>query len=159
VAFLDGWLEPLIVTLDQQPDVALAAPVLLDDDHAVQEAGYFLFDDGQTRPDRRPLGADEVRDVVYSSAACWLLRRDDLLAAGGFDPDYHPAYYEDVDVALRLGAGGRRSVVVGASRVIHLLHGGTPDGRPPDVTRQREVLLDHWPSIRADFPAIPVDLM
>jgi hypothetical protein len=49
--------------------------------------------------------------------------------------------------------------VVGASQVVHLLHQGTPAGTPGDVSRQRRLLLERWPSIPATFPPIPPDLV
>jgi GT2 family glycosyltransferase len=155
--FAPGWLDPLLAAL-ADPTVAIAAPVLLNSDHSLQEAGYRLFADGQTRPDLRPLAPGEVRDTDYASAACWVVRRKELIALGGFDPAFHPAYYEDVDVALRVRAAGNRCVVVGSSQLTHLLHGGTPAGGPPDVTPQRRLLLDRWPSIAADYPPLPPEL-
>jgi GT2 family glycosyltransferase len=35
-----------------------------------------------------------------------MIRRDAFDAVGGFDEQFHPAWYEDVDFCLRLKAGG-----------------------------------------------------
>jgi GT2 family glycosyltransferase len=46
--------------------------------------------------------------IVQPAAAALALRREALEAVGGFDPAFHPAWFEDVDLAARLAAAGRR---------------------------------------------------
>ena len=112
-----GWLEPLVAALDDER-VGVAAPVLIDPDGSLQEAGQLLYDDGGTAAIGGPevLSGDETqafsRDVDYASAACWLVRRDEHLQRGGFDLRYHPAFFEDVDYALRVEHGGQVSRLV-----------------------------------------------
>ena len=116
-----GWLEPLVAALDD-PAVGIAAPVLLNPDGSFQEAGQTLNRKGGTAPiTERP--STPVTEVTYASAACWALRRAEYEQLGGFDPRYHPAYFEDVDLALRYARRELRSVVVAASEVVH--HAGT----------------------------------
>jgi GT2 family glycosyltransferase len=66
---------------------------------------------------------------------------------GGFDPAYHPAYFEDVDLALRARAHGWRVVVHPGVTVVHHRGTGTP-GRAAPASAQREILLRRWPEIR-----------
>ena len=47
-----------------------------------------------------------VRQVDYVSACSLLVRRRAWEQVGGFDIDYHPAYYEDVDLCLALRESG-----------------------------------------------------
>jgi GT2 family glycosyltransferase len=148
-----GWLDPLVeVVRADGPRPVIAAPVLLDPDGTVQEAGQRLHRSGATSPvGQRP---SEPADVDYASAACWVMTRDDHELVGGFDPRYHPAYFEDVDLAIRARALGGRCVVVPAVEVVHDRGRGTPDVAGP-ASEQRDLLLDRHPWIRWQQPAQP----
>ena len=74
------------------------------------------------------------------------MMRDEHERLGGFDPAYHPAYYEDVDVALRARRLGGSTVVCPGSTVVHHRGSGTPDAAPL-THRQRAHLLASWPEI------------
>ncbi len=143
-----GWLEPLVAALTE-PHVAIAVPVLVDPDGAVQEAGQRLLADGATTPILDV--PDQLATVDYASAACWVMTARMHERLGGFDPLYHPAYFEDVDLALRARSMGFRCVVEPSVRVIHLGGQGTPDRAEP-ASAQRDVLLDQWPDIRWHHP-------
>ena len=148
VTFEPGWIEPLLSELGRRSSIV--APVLLDPDDAVQEAGQVLHADGSTAPVRRRPDAATV--VHYASAACWLTTRDEHERLGGFDPAYHPAYYEDVDLALRARSLGGALVVCPDSSVVHHRGSGTPDAAP-STDRQRATLLTSWPEIAWRQPA------
>ncbi len=147
----DGWLPPLLAALDD-PVVAVAAPVLLDPDGTLQEAGQVIYDDGCTAAIGGPelftgdLGQAFDRDVDYASAACWLVRRDEHVARGGFDPRYHPAFFEDSDYGLRVELGGQRTRLVADVPVVHL-RGGGGAGRDLEMSgRSLEVFRSIWQS-------------
>lgn len=142
-----GWLAPLVDALDD-PDVAISAPVLVDRDGTVQEAGQRLDATGATSPIRVAPSSSTgpVTTVDYASAACWVVHRSTHERLGGFDPMYHPAYFEDVDLALRARADGRRCVVVHDVRVVHHGGGGVP-GEAAPASAQRELLRSRWPEI------------
>jgi GT2 family glycosyltransferase len=129
-----GWVGPLLDAVGDR-SVGIAAPVLLDPDGSVQEAGQSIDKRAITRP-LRTVPAGDVVDVAYSSAACWMVRREVHRQVGGFDPAYHPAYFEDVDMAFRVHAAGLRTVVVPASRVTHHLGGSTRRRQPPALAQQ-----------------------
>ncbi|NVN10178.1 glycosyltransferase [Nguyenibacter vanlangensis] len=85
----------------------------------------------------------------YISAAGLMVSRDHILAAGGFNPTFRPAYYEDADLCLRLKARGMRTVVVPAARVTHIgnatsigVFGTERLGRIGDTNRER--LMSRW---------------
>jgi len=61
------------------------------------------------------------RDVEYISGACLLIERVLFDELGGFDPLFHPAYYEDVDLCFRVRARGLRVVYEPAARIVHLM--------------------------------------
>lgn len=154
-----GWLEPLIAALDD-PVVGIAAPVFLNDDGSLQEAGQLIFADTFTAPivdgvvpgDRTNVFS---RDVDYASAACWLVRRADHLALGGFDRHYHPAYFEDSDYALRMEAIGKRTRLVADVPVVHRrgLGTGRRDATLGQNTHAR--FKRHWATHLTDRPARP----
>ncbi|NNE10922.1 MAG: glycosyltransferase family 2 protein [Ilumatobacter sp.] len=138
-----GWLAPLVDALDE-PGVSIAAPLLVDPDGALQEAGQRLDSTASTSPIRD--APSERATVDYASAACWVLRRSTHERLGGFDPLYHPAYFEDVDLALRTRRSGDRCVVVPEVRVMHHGGAGVP-GLAAPASAQREVLRRQWPEI------------
>jgi len=58
-------------------------------------------------PTRGPLVEPvEGTPVAQPAAAALALRRAAFEAVGGFDPEFHPAWFEDVDLARRLAARG-----------------------------------------------------
>lgn len=147
IMFVTGWIEPLIDCITSGV-ASIAAPVLLNDDGSIQEAGQVVRRDASTAPNPHPPGPGEVVRCDYASAACWVMGRDEHERVGGFDPGYHPAYYEDVDLALRAAQLGGTSVVHGSSRVTHLRGSSTADTGLADIRPQRAALLTRWPMIR-----------
>jgi O-antigen biosynthesis protein len=149
-----GWLEPLVEVLDTDPTVGIAAAVLLDPDGSIQECGQMLYADGTTAPRRVPPTGTDPIEVDHASAACWLMRTVDVSALGGFDEAFHPAYFEDVDLALRVRRDGRRVVVHPLSRVVHHTGTGTPDP-PLPAFAQLDTLRRRWPDLATTQPRPP----
>lgn len=58
--------------------------------------------------------------VEQPAAACWLVRSQAYLKLGGFDEEFYPAWFEDVDFCKRLGAAGYHAVVNPQALVPHL---------------------------------------
>jgi GT2 family glycosyltransferase len=156
VMFEPGWIAPLLDAL-REPTVSISAPVLLNPDRSIQEAGQRLWSDGTTSPIVDAPASGEISRPDYASAACWLMRRDEYRRLGGFDPAYFPAYYEDVDFALRALSLGGSTAVVGDSQVVHRRGSSTADDRVPDTTLQRQLLLDRWPDIATTRPTQPIE--
>ncbi len=138
VTLSDGWLERLLQVFYDDPTVWLVAPTLLNDDGSIQECGQVIYADGTTRPSRRRPEVLEPFDVDYASAACWLVRSERFRELGGFDEAFHPAYFEDVDFALRIQQAGGRCVVDPRVDITHHAGSGTPD-RPSPAHAQREI--------------------
>ena len=63
--------------------------------------------------------AEQPIAVEQPAAACWLLSRAAWQAAGGFDERFFPAWFEDVDLALRLHRMGIRTLLIPEARFIH----------------------------------------
>ncbi|MAT07125.1 MAG: hypothetical protein CL424_18990 [Acidimicrobiaceae bacterium] len=144
----DGWLEPLVSSVDA--GASIAAPMLVHPGGRVQEVGARLDAGGGTHPWLDPAAVASGAAVPdYASAACWVMARDEHERLGGFDAGYFPAFYEDVDLALRAGASGGRIEIVSDVAVTH--HRGSGSRRsngPPDTSDQRDRLLATHPSIR-----------
>ena len=146
---VEGWLEPLAGALETDDAIAIAAPPLLTPDGELEEAGATVDDAGVTvgvGGPRSSVSYDEAmtdRDITYASAACWLVRRSAFEAVGGFDPRYAPAYYEDVDLALRLREAGLRSHLVTQCPVVHH-HSGPDSSRAAIAERSRGLFVERW---------------
>jgi GT2 family glycosyltransferase len=65
------------------------------------------------------------RDVDYCSGACVLVERRAFDKLGGFDARFAPAYYEDVDLCMRLHQSGLRIVYCPEAVVVHHLSATT----------------------------------
>jgi GT2 family glycosyltransferase len=64
--------------------------------------------------------------VEQPAAAALALRREALAAVGGFDAGFHPAWFEDVDLALRLKQAGQSVLYWPAARFRHRLGSTLP---------------------------------
>ena len=155
----EGWLNPLLDALDD-PAVAIAAPVLLDNDGFIEEAGQVVFSDGGTLA----MGGShwsggresycEVmfdRDVDYASAACWVVRRSVFEEFGGFSTDYYPAYFEDTDFAQCVQQDGYVTRIVAARPVVHHHEGASAD-RLTMATNSRRTFEDKWATVLTTKP-------
>jgi hypothetical protein len=111
-----GALEALLDGLAAHPEAAGLAPQLVGPDGRPQHRwqlrrlpgvatllaqAAFLPAGGGTREEPA-----EGAAVEQPAAAALLLRRSALEAAGGLDAGFHPAWFEDVDLARRLAAAG-----------------------------------------------------
>jgi GT2 family glycosyltransferase len=120
-----GWLSALVDVAEQQPRVGAVGSCVLFPDGTVQEAGAIVWRDGSAMSLGRGLRPNSprvsfVRQVDYCSACSLLVPREAWRTAGGFCPDYFPAYYEDVDFCLTLRTLGYRVLYAPHSRVTHV---------------------------------------
>jgi len=155
----EGWLNPLIATLDD-PAVAIAAPVLLNNDGFVEEAGQVVFSDGGTLamggsywPGGRERYGEVMfdRDVDYASGACWVMRRSTFNELGGFSTDYYPAYFEDTDFAQRVQQAGYVTRLVTVRPVVHHHEGASAD-RLAMATNSRRTFEAKWAAVLTSKP-------
>ncbi len=100
----------------------------------LQEAGGIIWRDGWTvgyLRDQSPTvpEANFVRDVDFASGVFLLARTSVLRDLRGFDTAFAPAYYEDVDLCVRMREAGYRIVYDPAVVVHHLEYGSSDQGR------------------------------
>jgi len=153
-----GWDLPLLDMLERD-GVGVVVPALLGSDGTLQAAGGLAGPDGSVVNVGE--GADPAdpayrftRATDYGAAACMLVRRDLFLRFGGFDRAYDPAYFEDVDLCLRLAGEGLRTTVVPEVLVRH--EGFGSGGREAAIRlfeRNRPVFVERWERVLArDHP-------
>ena len=120
-----GWLNQLLSVLNNEFCAGAVGPKFLYPDGKLQEAGAYIRSDGwalqlgkggMTLP---PGYVDTAQIVDYCSAACLLMKKNDFLNLGGFDPIFDPAYFEDADLALRLRSLGLLTYYCGQAVVYH----------------------------------------
>ena len=136
-------LPPMSSYLEDHPDVAILAPKLLESDGSLQPScrafpgyGTALFNRnslltrlfGRNRFSRRYLMTDfthdEVADVDWASAACWLVPRLAMEKIGPLDEGYFWTI-EDVDYCQRAIRAGMRVVYYPEVEVTHHIGGSS----------------------------------
>jgi GT2 family glycosyltransferase len=138
-AFVErGVVEGLLSELSDE-SVGLVGPVYRFPDDSCQEIGRSVCLDGHTYS---PISTGFMWDILgkvdvdHISAACIVVRRSDMLRIGGFDPEFEVAYFEDVDLCLRLKALGKTTRIVTSIIVRHIC-GATTNSPEAVVERGR----------------------
>ena len=103
-------------------------------------------------PGRAPgaVAGGGVVPILYATGGAAAYRRERFLELGGFDPIYHPFYWEDADLGWRAWRRGWTNVQVPASEVEH--RGGETIGmrfesRRVKETYERNRLLFMWSNV------------
>jgi GT2 family glycosyltransferase len=125
-----GWLEPLVGTLDADPDAGIVGARLLFADGTIQHAGVALIRTNDGGWDhmggihlayRRPAdhqGVQNAQCMQIVTGACLLIRPEVFRAVNGFDERYWNGN-EDVDLCLKVRELGWDVVYRGESVVYH----------------------------------------
>ena len=137
VVVCPGWLDELIAEMERDPRNAIVGPRVLDHEFNILEAGALIFQEAhamhcgrRSRPDVPRFAYS--REVDYVSGCALLIRTEVWDRLSGLDEQYKPAYYDDVDLCLRVHALGLRVRYAPLSCVIHFE--GTSMGK--DVSNQ-----------------------
>ena len=147
----EGLLELLVEALGQEGTGA-AGPTFLFLDDTLQELGGSINVDGFSLSpiaNRSFNAVPDISSVDYISAACLVMRRENFLCLGGFDPIYDPAYCEDADLALRLLSSGKRTNLVKNALAWHIKNGtsSSPNIRGSiqgAIRRNAETFRSRW---------------
>lgn len=128
----EGWLQPLVETLDKHRDCVACQPKIIADkrrthfEHAGAAGGFI---DKYGYPLCRGRMIDIVEEdhgqydtdieIFWATGACMMIRRQAYLEAGGLDSRFF-AHQEEIDLCWRLKARGHSIRYVGRSTVYHL---------------------------------------
>lgn len=147
-----GTLGPLVEAL-QDETVHAAAPRVLEAGEEARPVSRrrLAVEDGRLtlHGPEGALPADEARlvPIPFAPSCAFLVRREEFLAAGGFDPLLAPFGFEDVDFGVTAWRRGRRVVEVPAAVVEHHA-GATLGSHVPEALRraahERNRLLVQW---------------
>ena len=122
---VQGWLDTLLSVLNTEYRAGAVGPKIVHPNGELLEAGCVVRPDGWGVQIGKagtglPLSfIDDTRVTDYCSGACLLMRRKVFLDLGGFDPIFDPAYFEDVDLAIRLRSIGLFTYYCGNVTVCH----------------------------------------
>ena len=148
-----GWLEALIDRFLVTPRAGAVGCRLVYPDGLLQEAGGIVFSDGNAwnygnREDPNDTRFTFARPVDFCSAAALMVRREAWDDAGGFDPHFAPAYYEDTDLCFRIRELGAEVWYEPRATVIHKEGGSHGTDLEVGVKRHqvlnRERFADRW---------------
>ncbi|HYV52803.1 MAG TPA: glycoside hydrolase family 99-like domain-containing protein, partial [Candidatus Eisenbacteria bacterium] len=150
-----GWLQTLLETYHNSDRVGAVGPKILYPNGRLQEAGAIIQHDGTTQligcgDDPSLPRYNYCREVDYCSAVCLLIKTSIFRELGGFDESYAPAYYEDVDLCLKLRSRNLRVMYNSKATVIHHLS-ATANQLSMEFKLQlsaqnRQKLLERWQS-------------
>ncbi len=118
------WLDELVSSFDIFEGVGLAGSKLVYPDGRLQEAGGIVWKSGNPWNYGRCENTFDprysyTRDVDYVSGAAVMLPIALWREVGGFSDEFAPAYFEDTDLAFKVRAAGRRTILVAPSVVYH----------------------------------------
>jgi GT2 family glycosyltransferase len=129
-----GWLKALVETMSLAPDIAACASRMLIAsapdriDSAGDRMGLFASAVGHGEPDGPRFTV--AREVLTASAGAAAYRRSALDEVGLFDERFF-AYFEDVDLGLRLRLAGYRCMYAPEARILHV--GSATASRIPEI--------------------------
>lgn len=147
------FLHNMVLELEADEGVAVVVPKVLSFDGTLQEAGCVITHSGKGRfvgmgDDHRRPRYNYARDLDYGSAVALMIRSKTFFELKGFDDAYAPAYYEDVDLCMRVTELGKRIRYIPTATVAHHLsktsNSDNSDRKMDLVTRNKQIFLDKW---------------
>jgi GT2 family glycosyltransferase len=111
LVFTSGWLAPLMIAFESYPDAGIVGNIQkVVATGAIDHAGIKIGLDGKPHHIRRLSLVRRLRrfsTVPAVTGACMMVRREDFLAAGGFDEQFVNGA-EDVDLCFQMHEKGKR---------------------------------------------------
>lgn len=142
VEVAEGWLEPLLALLEEEPDVVAVQPKIMSYKDKMRfeyagASGGFIDYLGFPFCRGRILDAletdsgqyDDNREIFWCSGAALCIRRDAYMQVGGLDERFF-AHMEEIDMCWRLRTAGGKLKVCPNSVVFHLGGGSLPMNHP-----------------------------
>lgn len=152
-----GWVERMLALLRTDDRVGVVAAKIVMDDGMIHACGVDLVGEQghrdrttlideplgrrtyQYRVTRVPEGSDPLEhrlaEVDAAVGCCMMYRREDAVAAGGYDPGYSPVWFDDLDLCLGIRKLGRKAFYLPDVRVVHHVTGRLQT-RPPATMRE-----------------------
>jgi len=124
--YTKNWLDILLNTYYKEENVGCVGPKIIYPNGRLQEAGASINIDGTTTM----VGYGDnpnlprycyMREVDYISAVCLFIKKQHFEIIEGFDARYAPAYYEDVDLCMKIKEKGLRVIFNPNVSIIHHL--------------------------------------
>jgi GT2 family glycosyltransferase len=138
----EGWLQPLVSFMDNNPDVASCQPKILSyyrKDHFEHAGAAGCFIDKYGYPFCRGRIFNRVEEdtgqydsqitVFWSSGACMIVQGDAWKKCGGFDASFF-AHMEEIDLCWRFNNSGYRVCYLPVPVVYHVGGGSLPYDSP-----------------------------
>jgi GT2 family glycosyltransferase/glycosyltransferase involved in cell wall biosynthesis len=121
---LPGWLDEMVKTAEDDPQVGVVGPMFIYPDWTIQEAGGIVWRNADAHHYGWGRSPDDprfnfAREVDYITGASLLIRKDLWDGLGGFDTRYAPIYYEDTDICFGVRARGFKVIYQPLSRILH----------------------------------------
>jgi GT2 family glycosyltransferase len=163
-----GWLRSLLRIFRRDPDAGAVGGKVLRPDGTLEEAGSLIFSDGSVAGFGR--GDHDVDAPIYShvreadacSLALLATPRAIFAESGGFDEEYRPAYYADVDYCFGLRQRGYRVYYQPESVAVRTEASAAGTDLPRDVKRYQAVnqakFVRKWGDALAQQPPRPLEL-
>jgi len=125
-----GWLDALVDTAERRERCGAVGSTFLHPDGSLQEAGSVVWNDGSSIAVGDGASISHCcwnfeRKVDYCSGGSLLVRSSLWHEIGGLDDRYYPAYYEDVDLCMKIRQAGWEVWYQPASVVRHVRSAGT----------------------------------
>lgn len=147
-----NYLQPLVDVLDTQKDIYITGSMMIYPNGVLQEAGGVIFRDASAHRygwGRKWLLSHDInhgRDTDYVSGAALLVRSDVFNKLNGFDKQYHPGYYEDTDLCLRVWYQLQGRVFFNPeSKVVHFDSSTFPSEKKQQLmNRNRELIFNRF---------------
>jgi GT2 family glycosyltransferase len=120
----ENWLSELLKTAESDESIGSCQPKILSlqNPPVIDSVGLSIKSDGEAFQigfQEKDAGQyDNARELLGACSAALFYRRRALMQIGGFDADFF-AYFEDVDVALRLWKAGWKCMCVPSAVVYH----------------------------------------
>ena len=120
-----GWLEPLLNAIRSDKQIGIAGSLLVDARGLVNQAGGVILSDGTQLDFGKYLPSASFdrqtpNEIDYCSSAGMLIPTNLFRDMGGFDRQFSPIFYEDVDLCFAVRHHGYKVVLVPQSKIHHL---------------------------------------
>ena len=158
-----GWLTALIRCAQSETGAAIVGSRMVFPDGRLQEAGCVLWSDGSSwQVGHGALASEDLyrarRDTAYCSGAGMLIDRRVFVELNGFDEIFYPAYFEDVDLCLRVHDSGLRVIYEPAASLVHAQSQSSHEYyRSFLYTRNLRTVRTRWANVLKALPPEPAD--